>query len=173
MWRKPSDKEVAKMLGVTEYEVKKEKDLRKKGIVFLKYKSLKRERKKVEIIKKIVESLPCTFSVLRRKTSFSKPTLSRYLRKLQWLDVVIKMFDSKTEKYIYYLNPDYDKSRNPNKCVKCPFESLCSSFCLFDVLDSWRRLPEYKIPSAIGRKEKLAVKLAMAGKKVKIKPKKK
>jgi len=44
---------------------------------------------------------------------------------------------------------------------------------LFDVLDSWRRLPEYKIPSAIGRKEKLAVKLAMAGKKVKIKPKKK
>ena len=119
-----------------------------------KFKSWKRELKKLQILKKIVDCLPCTFSVLHRKTGASKPTLSRYLKRLRKLKIVKKEFDVKTELDIYYLD-------NVIKIIHDPF------FGVGGVVDVWFSSPEYSI-SKIFRKGS-RVKLAVAGKKIKLK----
>lgn len=175
-WSVPSVKQLANMEGISIYEAKKMAKLLSKGTVWSKVKSPKREMKTLRILKKIVDSLPCTFSVLRRKTKFSKPTLSRYLAKLTTLPVntkpdprvkdakgkvlppltlVRKERDPKTELDIYYLN-------DMIRMINDPFYGVGG------VLDQWYSTPDYSISRALRKNSK--VKLAMAGKKVKIKP---
>ena len=64
----PSVKTLANMEGISIYEAKKLAKLLSKGSVWSKVKSPKREMKTLRIVKKIVDGLPCTFSVLQRKT---------------------------------------------------------------------------------------------------------
>lgn len=151
----PSVKQLANMEGISIYEAKKLAKLLSKGSVWSKVKSPKREMKTLRIIKKIVDGLPCTFSVLQRKTKFSKPTLARYLAKLSTLTVVKKERDPKTELDIYYLN-------DMIRLIDDPFYGIGG------VLDHWYSTLDYSISRALRKNSK--VKLTMAGKKVKIKP---
>lgn len=149
-WRKPTVQETAKLSGLTVDDVIEDELLRKDGVILLKLKSVKREKRKLEIIKKVMQSLPCTFSVLKRRTKLSKTTLSRYLKKLVWLDVVYKMHDDKTDLDIYYLFGDFMNSRTP----------------LRDVWFKWiNDLPEYQIHGLDFEKRSKVYKRALKGKK--------
>lgn len=153
-WRKPSVEELAKMEDISVYEAKKLDMLFRKGSVLSKVKSPKREMKKISILKKITESFPCTFSVLKRKTNLSSPTLSRYLKTLCQLKVLKKEFDPKTELDIYYLD-------RMLRMVGDPFYGVGG------VLDAWYSTSEYSISKVFRKNSK--IRLSVAGKKVRIK----
>jgi DNA-binding transcriptional ArsR family regulator len=130
--------------GISKAEAERVLRLFKRGGGQLdKFKFPKRELKTMLILKKIVEAFPCTFSVLKRKTGLSKPTISRYLKRLLDLNVVRKEFDPKTELNVYYLN----------------------RFSRFDsVVDLWYSAqPQYSICRVFRKGSR--VKLAVAGKK--------
>ena len=149
-WRKPSVQETAKLSDLTVDDVIEDELLRKDGVILLKLKSVKREKRKLEIIRKIMENLPCTFSVLKRRTKLSKTTLSRYLKKLAQLHMVYRAYDDKTDLYIYYLHIDLVRSRTP----------------LLDVWFKWiNDLPEYQVHGLDFEKKSKIYKRASRGKK--------
>jgi len=117
--------EIAGIQHITSYEAQKEIELSNK-VISVPVNSTKREARKQEIIRKIITHLPCTFSVLERKTGLSTRTLSKYLIKL--VDVrVLKKYGN-----MYYLDDDIVHSRRP-------FE---------DVIDRWiSGNREYQTPS--------------------------
>ena len=86
VWRTLTVEEIMKIDGIGNYEAKRIHALFEKSPELItKLKNPKKELKRIRRIKNIVISLPCTFSVMKRRTELSKPALSRYLKLLQKL----------------------------------------------------------------------------------------
>lgn len=150
-WRCLTIEEIAKIDDISLYEAKKIYNLFQKSYELVtKLKSPKKELKRVKVIKKIVDSLPCTFSVMHRRTKLSKPALSRYLKLLSKLNIIKKRFDPPTELFVYYLD-------NLIAVRSDPFYGVGG---VLDVLYSQK---EYWVSRSF--REDSKVKLARAGKK--------
>ena len=128
------------------YELIKEEEIRKNGIVPVKEISSKRELRKFETVKAIVENLPSTLQVLHKRTGLSKTNLKRYLVKLISVRAVRRELD------MYFLEEDV-KSLNPNAPPN-----------VYRVWLMWQDLPEYRTPKVLELKKKgSAVKLVLKG----------
>jgi DNA-binding transcriptional ArsR family regulator len=155
IWRALTAEEIAKVDGITLYEAKRIHRLfQKSPELITKFKNPKKELKKVRIIKKIVGSLPCTFSVMKRRTKLSKPTLSRNLKLLSKMKIIEKRLDPPTELFVYHLD----------KLIAVLDDPFFGVGGVLDVLYSQK---EYWVSRTLRRDSK--VKLARAGKKPKIK----
>ena len=157
-WRSSSTehefRNIAFLSSIRFYDLIKGMELRKDGSLPLVFKSPKREFCRFKTIFRMVEELPCTLSVLHRRTQLSKTTLRRYLDKLVLVDVVKKEFDSRCELDIYYLNDDYLRGGNPYMLM---------------IWDCWLcNLPEYKTPKMWNPNPRGSnVKLKIRGRKIK------
>jgi len=97
----------------------------------LKYRFPKREKQKLRAVWYIVSNLPATFSVLQKKSRFAKGTLSKYLRKLERIEVILKEIN------LYRLNDGLHRERNGKR------EILWSA-----IVNRWYHQPEYEILKA-------------------------
>lgn len=93
---------------------------------FVKLKFPKNEARKQRSVWKIVTNLPATFSVLEKKTQLAKATLSKYLRKLESIEVVVREIN------LYRLREGLARQKNGKT------EILWSA-----ILNRWYHLPEY------------------------------
>jgi DNA-binding transcriptional ArsR family regulator len=154
-WRCLTVEEIEKIDGITPYEAERIHRLfQKSSELVTKLRNPKQELKRVKIIKKIVDNLPCTFSVMQRRTKLSKPVISRYLKLLTELHIVKKQLDPPTELFIYHLDEVISVRDEP-------------FFGVGGVLDVLYSQKEYWVSRSLRDESK--VKLARAGKKPNIK----
>jgi len=127
IWKEVSVEELAKRSGMRVYDVVKEFEVYKDGVVPLVFKSPKRELTKKKTVFLIVKNLPSTLTVLSKRVGLPKTSIKRYLDKLLAIEVIRQEFD------MFYLTGIYAKER------RCLIKS---------VMDSWySNLPEYQLPS--------------------------
>ena len=120
--------QLAAILKMSQYEAVKHVQAWEKGEIPVVFKSPKREERKAEVIKKIVENLPCTLSIFHKRTGISKTNLKLYLNKLIDAEAITRECD------MYFLC----KEISPKLTIRNKFNQ---------VLDKWYLLDEYKTPS--------------------------
>jgi hypothetical protein len=127
VWKEIPIDELAKRSGMKVYDVVKEFEICKDGVVPLVFKSPKRELTKRKTVFKIVKNLPSTLRVLSKRVGLPKTSVKRYLDKLLAIGVIQQELD------MFYLKGIYAKDR------RCLIKS---------VMDAWYSfLPEYQVPS--------------------------
>ena len=119
--------DLAKRCGMKVYDVIKQLEVCKNGVVPLVFKFPKRELTKRKTIFLIVKNLPSTLQVLSKRLNLPKTSVKRYLDKLIEIEVIEPELD------MFYLTGIYAKERR----------SLIRT-----VMDAWyTKLSEYQVPS--------------------------
>jgi len=111
----------------------------------LKYKFPKREKQKLRTVWSIVSNLPATFSVLSKKSQLAKGTLSKYLKKLGKIEIIVKEIN------LYRLNDGLARNRNGKREIL--WNAIVNRW--YHLLPEYQTLEETKVfrEARRGRKE--------------------